>query len=140
MTIKNLDHINIVTLDMPATLHFYCSVLGLVNKPKADRPHNAYLCADDNSRPVVHVMDATFAPKTAAFKRLAVPSPVPNTQFRTGPIDHVAFIMNGSSYEDMVKRMKQNTIDFQCYEHKDTGVKQIWALDPNGIRVELNFN
>jgi hypothetical protein len=55
----------------------------------------------------------------------------------TGVIDHVAFRATG--LREMIERLQANRIAFTQRQVDDQGLFQLFLIDPNGIKVELNF-
>ncbi|HEX7853449.1 MAG TPA: VOC family protein [Sphingobium sp.] len=120
MTVSGLNHVNIRTLDMPATAHFYTSILGLrydgtelVN----GRPRNWLY--DANGHPIIHLRDLAPSGET------------------TGAFDHVA--LNCEDMPKVVERLKAQNIDYAVIDTVVDGVIQMFLKDPNGIPLELNF-
>lgn len=117
--IGGLDHINIETTDLPASLHFYQEVLGLEPgwRPSFDVP-GAWLYIDD--QPVVHLV----------VRPNVHPAP-------TGAIHHVA--LKATGLDDMTRRFEQHGIEFSKTIVPDLNVTQVFVDDPNGVKLELNF-
>lgn len=119
VTVHGIDHINIDTHDLDATIKFYAEVLGLDHRAKPSGNSGAWLYIGDVA--VVHV-------NVIADDRSNTP---------TGSFNHVAFAasdVNGLS----------TALEAAGYEHKmserpDLGITQIFTTDPNGIAVELNI-
>ena len=42
-------------------------------------------------------------------------------------------------YALFIERLEHTHNEYQTWCHEDIPLKQIWLLDPNGVRVELNF-
>lgn len=121
MQIRTLDHVNISTADPDATLDFYCGVLGLVDdrlrRPDFSFP-GAWLFAGD--RAVVHLNFVDEDP--------------------TGPanaLDHIAFEAVG--YAETRRELDERNIAYRASERPDDGLSQLFVVDPNGVKVELNF-
>jgi catechol 2,3-dioxygenase-like lactoylglutathione lyase family enzyme len=55
----------------------------------------------------------------------------------TGVIDHVAFRCTG--LREMMAHLAKNGIEFRKRQVDDQGLYQLFLMDPNGIKVELNF-
>lgn len=55
----------------------------------------------------------------------------------TGPLDHIAF--NASGYDEVVARLRQHGVSFVCNDPPDAPVRQLFLLDPNGLKIEINF-
>lgn len=58
--------------------------------------------------------------------------------FSTGPVDHLAF--NASGFEEMRGRFKGAGIEFSEDLVPETGIRQLFLKDPNGLKIELNFS
>ena len=121
MEIRTLDHVNINTSRPDATLDFYCGVLGLVDdrsrRPDFDFP-GAWLFAGD--RAVVHLNFVEDEPATSA-----------------NALDHIAFECVG--YESTRAGLDERAIDYRSSERPDDHLYQLFVVDPNGVKVELNF-
>jgi catechol 2,3-dioxygenase-like lactoylglutathione lyase family enzyme len=120
MTIKQLDHVNIHTADLPGTVQFYVDVIGL---EKGDRPTTigrpgAWLYCD--GRPLIHLIEIDKAEKSG-----------------TGVIDHVAFDTEG--YDTIAGKLKERGMAFEAKELSDFKIRQLFIYDPNGVKLELNF-
>ncbi|GGD58834.1 VOC family protein [Croceicoccus mobilis] len=120
MTISRIDHINISTSDLAATVAFFRDMLGLTPSPPPgmDPDWNSWML-DDVGNALVHV----------------------NTRpggSEPGPINHVAFACSG--YDAYLTRL--NGAGHQCFENDlraVAGVRQIFVIGPEGARIELNF-
>jgi len=121
MEIRTLDHVNISTSDPEATLAFYCDVLGLVDD-RARRPDfgfpGAWLFAGD--RAVVHLNFVEDDPSGPA-----------------NALDHVAFEAVG--YAETRGELDDRSIEYRASERPDDDLFQLFVVDPNGVKVELNF-
>lgn len=121
MTLKQLDHFNVVTACPEETLRFYCDGLGLVNDP-ARRPNfgipGAWLFAGD--APLVHLKYVDDDPGPHA-----------------GPLDHVAFA--GADRDDICTRLDSLAISYKIVDNPEYPFSQVFLLDPNGVKVEINI-
>jgi catechol 2,3-dioxygenase-like lactoylglutathione lyase family enzyme len=121
MVLRRLDHYNIETVRPEETVAFYCDVLGCVNAPER-RPTfvvpGAWLLVDDH--PAIHV---NFVEEDRAGT--------------TGAIDHVAFSATG--YLEMCAHLDELGIEFETVELPQMDLMQIFVIDPNQIRVEINI-
>jgi catechol 2,3-dioxygenase-like lactoylglutathione lyase family enzyme len=120
MTVKLLDHVNIHTADLAATIDFYVDVIGL---SQGDRPTTigrpgAWLYC--NGRPLIHLNEVEQSRHSD-----------------TGAIDHVAFETEG--YDDVAGKLTRRGVPFQAKELADFRIRQIFVHDPNGVKLELNF-
>jgi hypothetical protein len=55
----------------------------------------------------------------------------------TGVIDHIAFRASGLG--ETLQRLQRLKIDFKERQVDDQGLYQVFFFDPNGIKIELNF-
>lgn len=119
MPAHTMSHFTILTKDVAATEAFYAEMLGLRSgyRPPISRP-GVWLYAEDT--PILHVIDPVQMPKEPA-----------------GVLDHMAF--NATGLEDVVGKLKKRGIDYILYQQGETGTWQMFFLDVNGAKVELNF-
>lgn len=117
--ISGLDHINIETTDLEASVRFYEQLLGMHTgwRPSFDVP-GAWLYVDD--QPVIHLV----------LRESIHPGP-------TGAIHHVA--LKATGLDDMMQRLGQLGIEFSRTVVPDLKVTQLFIDDPNGVKLELNF-
>lgn len=138
MGIKRLDHINFITNNMTATISFYTEIIGLVLGSKTASAANGmeYLYLPNQSIAVLHIGDANIMRNSPRFKQVArIDNNLPNT----GVIDHFCLQFDIEDYELMEETLIKNNLNYENYVHSDIPLKQIWVVDPNNIRVELNF-
>jgi catechol 2,3-dioxygenase-like lactoylglutathione lyase family enzyme len=119
-----MDHFNIITDDLPATLAFYEEHLNL--KPGARPPFNfagAWLYADGGrgKDPILHVV-------AGKDRKLLV----------KGVIDHMAFY--GTGLAESVARLKAKGIDYELRRLPEYGTWQLFFHDPNNAKVEIDFD
>lgn len=124
MPITRMDHFNILTDDLPATLAFYEEHLNL--KPGARPPFSfpgAWLYADGGKGkdPILHVVAGR-----------------PKSQLVKGVIDHMAFY--GSDLAGTVKKLKARGIAYELRRLPEYGTWQLFFFDPNGAKVEIDFD
>jgi catechol 2,3-dioxygenase-like lactoylglutathione lyase family enzyme len=122
MPVDSLQHINIRAADAGRARDFYVRILGL---HVGDRPpfessgYWLYLGA----HPVIHLVQK--------------PPHEPASARSTGAIDHVAF--RGVDIEATRQALTREGIAFEeKIVPRDHSV-QLFVLDPDGIRIELNF-
>jgi catechol 2,3-dioxygenase-like lactoylglutathione lyase family enzyme len=123
MRVGVLDHYNVSTRDLGATIRFYEDVLGLVNGPRPpfDFP-GAWLYSEGH--PVLHLNDIS-------------PTDTPQRP-DSGVIDHIAFGSRG--FEATKKHLTQKGIQFRINQVPNSRRWQIFVRDPNNILIELNFD
>jgi len=122
MSVGVLDHFNIRTRDLKATVGFYQDILGLEN---GARPNFAFPGAwlYSEGRAVVHLVD--ISPTDEAQK--------PDS----GVVHHVAFISRG--FDGMKKRLTAKGVEFEARQVPGGELWQIFIRDPNGVMIELNY-
>lgn len=121
MTLQRLDHYNIETARPDETVAFYCDALGCVNAPEIrpdfGRP-GAWLTVEGH--PAIHI--------NYVDDDLAAP---------TGALNHVAF--EASGYLETLARLDALDVEYKTVESPKLDLLQIFVLDPNQIRVEINI-
>lgn len=120
MTVLGINHVNLRTLDLPATVRFYTHLLGLrYDGPSAVDGFERHWLYDGAGHPIIHLRE--LAPAGA----------------ETGAFDHVAFTCNDMA--GTIARLEAGAIRFAARENKTDGIVQLFVTDPNGIAIELNF-
>ena len=119
--IVGMNHFTVISADEKKTLDFYVGLLGLQigHRPDLGFP-GAWLYAG-GSQAVLHVY----------FDR-----PVP-TQ-RAGVIDHMAF--SASDLKAVKARFDAAAVKYDLRQQPGAGTWQLFCFDPNGARVELDFD
>lgn len=120
--IHGMNHFTVTAEDRAATLGFYCGLLGLKegHRPDLGFP-GAWLYADGNPQAVLHIY----------WDR-----PMPSG--RTGVIDHMAFTASGLK---VVKaRFDAAGLKYDLRQQAGAGTWQLFTYDPNGAKVELDFD
>lgn len=119
--IVGMNHFTILADDRQATLDFYCGLLGLTegHRPELGFP-GAWLYAG-GPQAVLHIV----------FGR-----PLPTS--RAGVIDHMAFSATG--LKAVKARFEDRGVKFDLRRQAGSGLWQLFSFDPNGARVELDFD
>jgi catechol 2,3-dioxygenase-like lactoylglutathione lyase family enzyme len=119
--IVSMNHFTIVAEDEGKTLDFYVGLLGLTvgHRPDLGFP-GAWLYAG-GPQAVLHMY----------FER-----PMPTT--RTGVIDHLAFSATG--LKAVKARFDAAGIAYDLRRQPGAGTWQLFSADPNGAKVELDFD
>jgi catechol 2,3-dioxygenase-like lactoylglutathione lyase family enzyme len=121
MRLSKLEHYNIETAKPQETVRFYTDVLRLENapqkRPNVGRP-GTWILVDNLAAIHVNFVDVDSSGKT-------------------GAIDHVAF--EGHGYRDFCSHLTQLGIAFEAVESPQFDLAQIYVVDPNGIRIEINI-
>ena len=123
VSVGKLDHYNVSTRDLGATVRFYEDILGLVNGPRPpfDFP-GAWLYSEGH--PVLHLNDIS-------------PTDTPQRP-DSGVIDHVAFGSRG--FEAMKERLAKKGVQYRVNVVPNSTRRQIFLTDPNNVLLELNFD
>ena len=123
MTLERLDHytIRLRPDDLAATRRFYVEVLGLAegDRPAFSFPGHWLYC---NGRPVVHLAGTATEDRASS----------------TGRIDHIAFQATG--LQAMLRHLDESGISFEQKPVPGQALHQVFLLDPNGIKIELNYD
>jgi catechol 2,3-dioxygenase-like lactoylglutathione lyase family enzyme len=120
--IHGMNHFTITAEDRDKTLDFYCNLLGLVegHRPDLGFP-GAWLYPPGGRQAVLHIY----------WDR-----PMPNP--RTGVIDHMAF--TSSDLAAVKARIEARGLDYRLQQQAGAGTWQLFLNDPNGAKVELDFD
>jgi catechol 2,3-dioxygenase-like lactoylglutathione lyase family enzyme len=133
MPLHHLEHFLIQTGDMAATRDWYVRVLGLrVGEHPDFKFPVCWMYIGDTD--VIHI---TEGGKNVSENRKRYLGQQSDALTGTGVIDHVAFRCSG--LEEMMERLKAAQVPFSKRQVDDQGLFQLFLLDPNGIKVELNF-
>ncbi|MFB0874980.1 MULTISPECIES: VOC family protein [unclassified Sphingobium] len=137
-----LEHWNVRTFDLAATIAFYEEVVGLRSGPFPGKPGAGAWLYDDADVPVVHVVrldpmqrDREIARITARMGELA--GTIDLDYAGSGVVDHVAFACD--DFAAMHARLTQRAVPHRIVEFPHLGLTQILVNDPNGVTLELNF-
>jgi catechol 2,3-dioxygenase-like lactoylglutathione lyase family enzyme len=120
--IHGMNHFTITAEDRERTLDFYCGLLGLVegHRPDLGFP-GAWLYPPGGAQAVLHIY----------WDR-----PMPAT--RTGVIDHLAF--TASDLKAVKARLDARGLRYRLQQQAGAGTWQLFVEDPNGAKVELDFD
>lgn len=129
MRVNALDHVNVITSDLEGTARFYAELLDLERRdaPPPLTPQNAQWMYDHAGRAIVHV-NHVDCPRQ--FDRDVTPGP-------TGALHHVA--LNCSGYDELLVRLRARGLGHRLNSVEAIGLRQVFAMDPNGVLLELNF-
>ena len=130
MRVNALDHVNIQTLDLKATVAFYADVLDLESgdPPPPLDPKLVQWMYDGEGRAIFHL--TTPGSLTGDATVDALPR-------ETGPVHHVA--LNCSGHDAMVERLQALGFEHRLNHVIAIDLKQIFVRDPNGVLLELNY-
>ena len=120
--IHGMNHFTILTDDLDATLAFYGRFVDL---EPGDRPDlgfpGAWMYAKGGVDPILHVIAGRPMPEDPA-----------------GVIDHMAF--TATNLQDHLARLDQAKVKYVVRRQRGSGTWQIFFDDPNGAKVELDFD
>ena len=120
--ILGMNHFTIAAESRDATLDFYCGLHGLVEGQRPDLGcPGAWLYQPGGKQAVLHIY--WDRPMPAA---------------RTGVIDHMAF--TGSDLKTVKARFDERGLKYDLRRQAGAGTWQLFTLDPNGAKVELDFD
>jgi len=119
--IQGMNHFTITAEDRAATLDYYCGLLGLKegHRPDLGFP-GAWLYADTGP----------------ALLHIYWDRPMPAQ--RTGVIDHMAF--TASDLKAVKARFDARGLKYDLRRQAGAGTWQLFSHDPNGAKVELDFD
>jgi catechol 2,3-dioxygenase-like lactoylglutathione lyase family enzyme len=117
--IHGMNHFTVIAADLQQTLDFYVGVLGLEQGYRPDLGFaGAWLYAD--GRAILHLYGDRPVPPGVA-----------------GVIDHMAFSARG--LREVKARFDERGLKYDLRQQKGSGTWQLFTLDPNGAKVELDF-
>ena len=120
--IHGMNHFTITAEDREQTLNFYCGLLGLKEGARPDLGFpGAWLYPQGGTQAVLHIY----------WDR-------PMPALRTGVIDHMAFTSSG--LKAVKARFDESGIKYDLRQQAGSGIWQLFSLDPNGAKVELDFD
>ena len=132
MPLIKMEHYLVLTGDIDATRDFYRDVLGMTVgfRPPLGFP-GYWLYVGDT--PCIHIAEWKTYTVHSNVRGIPVSTKAPGT----GPIDHIAF--NGSEFDDVVANLKRHGVQYGLNAVPDTGLRQLFLRDPNGVKIEINF-
>ena len=120
MSIVGMNHFTVLAKDLGATREFYIGVMGLAEGPRPDLGFpGAWLYAGYQA--VLHIIAGRALPSDPR-----------------GVLDHMAF--SARDLPATVGRLKARGISYDLRRQAESGTWQLFCFDPNGARVELDFD
>jgi len=114
------NHFTVLTDDVPATVAFYCDILGLTDGPRPALGFDgAWLYAGGEA--IVHIVGER-----------------PRSELKAGVIDHMAF--SATDLRSTLAMLDGKGMKYQFRQQIGTRIWQIFLHDPNGAKVELDFS
>jgi catechol 2,3-dioxygenase-like lactoylglutathione lyase family enzyme len=125
MPTLDIHHVAIKAVDLEATERFYTEVLGMtrVARPNFDFP-GTWL-----------QMGATMFHLMSGYAARAADGSAPHG---SAAVDHLA--LRALGFDEMKARIESAGLDYSENEIPGFGIWQLFMTDPNGIRIELNFD
>jgi catechol 2,3-dioxygenase-like lactoylglutathione lyase family enzyme len=119
--IHGMNHFTITAEDRARTLGFYCGLLGLQEGGRPDLGFPGAWLYAGGPQAVLHIY----------WDR-------PMPAGRTGVIDHMAFTASG--LKAVKARFDEAGVAYELRRQAGAGTWQLFCLDPNGAKVELDFD
>lgn len=120
MSIRGVDHINIATEILEETRSFYVDILGLEQGWRPDFTFQGYWLYAEG-RPIVHLQQ----------------SPKPVESSTVSALNHFAFAV--TELDQILAALDERGIAYTAIDVPGTNIRQAFLMDPNGVRVELNY-
>jgi catechol 2,3-dioxygenase-like lactoylglutathione lyase family enzyme len=134
MPLSHIEHFLVQTADMARTRDWYVRVLGLRVGPNPDFKFPVcWLYLGDKD--VVHITEGGAQVSENRRKYVGQES---QATHGTGVLDHIAFRATGLGR--MLEHLRAERVEFKQRQVSDQGLYQLFMLDPNGIKIELNFS
>jgi catechol 2,3-dioxygenase-like lactoylglutathione lyase family enzyme len=122
MAVSGMNHFTILTDDLDATLAFYKDHLDFSPGPRPPfKFPGAWLYAAGGSDAILHVI-------AGREKKELV----------KGVLDHMAF--TAQDLAGSVAKLNARGLDYELRKLPDYGTWQLFFVDPNGAKVELDFD
>jgi len=134
MPLSHLEHFLIQTADIEGTRDWYVKVLGL---REGDRPDFKFpvIWLYIGDKDVIHITEGGANVSDNRRQYLGQQS---NALHGSGVIDHFAFRCTGLA--DMMEHLRRHNVAFRQRMVSDKGLFQLFLIDPNGVKIELNFS
>ncbi len=131
MPLTQLEHYLVLTDDLDGTRDFYARALGMrVGARPALAFPGYWLYLGDI--PCIHVAEWESYRAHSAQAGISVSTRAAGT----GPIDHIAF--NAVDCAAVKSMLTAYGAEFAINEVPNAGLTQLFLLDPNGVKVEIN--
>jgi len=133
MPLTHLEHFLIQTEDLDGTVEWYTDVLGMEEGPHPDfKMPVRWLYVGDV--PVLHL---TIGGANVSENRKKYLGQQSTATKGSGVVDHVAFRATG--LPEMMEHLDSKGIEYTKRQVDDQGLFQLFLIDPNEVKVELNF-
>lgn len=127
MQVNGVNHINLVTGDLDATIAFYEGLLDMKAReiPVAPAGFSGRWICDAQDNPIIHVQ--AFNPERHGELKTGL----------AGALDHVAFTCTG--FDATKAKCEELGIEYRVNDRQFGNLRQVFVTDPNGISLELNY-
>ncbi|HEX6979476.1 MAG TPA: VOC family protein [Alphaproteobacteria bacterium] len=134
MPLTYLEHFLVQTADVEKTCDWYERVLGMTRgyTPDFKFPVQWMYIGD---RDVLHVTEGGANTSENRKRYLGQQS---EALEGSGVIDHIAFRCTG--LREMIEHLRQQKVEFRQRMVNAQGLYQLFLMDPNGVKIELNFS
>jgi catechol 2,3-dioxygenase-like lactoylglutathione lyase family enzyme len=135
MPLEHIEHYLVAADDMDRTRDWYRDVLGMREgwHPEFNFPVYWMYLGDAD---VVHISQS--AKHATDNQKVYLGRTSQDTGGGTGAVDHIAF--RASGLRDMMAQFRQKGVEFKERRAGNQALYQLFLFDPNGIKVELNFD
>lgn len=134
MPLHNIDHYLIQTADLEGTKDWYCDVLGMKVGYSPDFKMPVYwLYLGDKD-----VLHLTVGGADVSENRLKYLGQQSTDTHGSGVVDHIGFRCSG--LRETMADLDAKGIAYTRRQVNDQGLFQLFLMDPNGVKVELNFD
>ena len=131
MPLTQLEHYLVLTDDLDGTRDFYRDALGLregARPPLGFPGYWLYL----GEVPCIHIAEWNTYRAHSIAAGISVSAPAPGT----GALDHIAF--NAADLGSVKTRLLAHRIAYAVNEVPAAGLTQLFLMDPNGVKIEIN--
>jgi catechol 2,3-dioxygenase-like lactoylglutathione lyase family enzyme len=132
--LSHIEHFLVAADDVDGTRDWYARVLGMQSGPHPDfgfPVHWMYA----NGVDIVHIGPSAKMAGEIQKKYLGRTSQ--DSGAGTGAVDHIAFRATG--LKQMLEHLRAQGIAFSQRRANGQALFQLFLLDPNGIKIELNY-
>lgn len=134
MPLTHLEHFLIQTGDLAGTVKWYTEVLGMKEGPHPDfKMPVRWLYLGDEA--VLHI---TVGGENVSKNRRKYLGQQSTATMGSGVVDHVAFRATG--LKAMMEHLDNKGVPYSTRQVDDQELFQLFLMDPNEVKVELNFS
>jgi len=135
MPLSHIEHYLVAADDMERTRAWYRDVLGMQEGWHPDFGFPVYWMYLDG-KDVVHIGQS--AKHAGDNQRTYLGRLAQNAGAGTGALDHIAFRAKG--LQQTMEHLRRRGVEFSERRANGQALYQLFVYDPNGIKVELNFD